>query len=224
VAVARPASTASASELPAAASAPKAGASAPTWLRAERDAWRELAQAWNVELGEGEPCATARTRQLHCYKTPSINLALIRELDRPGFLTVHDPQGRPAYALLTGLTPQEATLRSGGASHTVPLAALAESWRGDFFTFWRMPPGYSRQLAEGDSGAAVQWLSVQLAALRGEAASAAKATLDARLKARIHAFQLSKGLEADGTPGPMTFMQLNRAAGVDEPRLQQTEK
>ena len=37
---------------------------------------------------------------------------------------------------------------------------------------------------------------------------------------RVLAFQLAQGLPADGRPGPMTFMQLNRAAGVDEPRLQ----
>jgi general secretion pathway protein A len=34
------------------------------------------------------------------------------------------------------------------------------------------------------------------------------------------AFQLAQGLPADGRPGPLTFMQLNRVAEVDEPRLQ----
>jgi general secretion pathway protein A len=39
------------------------------------------------------------------------------------------------------------------------------------------------------------------------------------MKARLRAFQLAHGLPADGQPGPMTFMQLNRAGGADEPRL-----
>ena len=30
----------------------------------------------------------------------------------------------------------------------------------------------------------------------------------------------AKEYYADGRPGPMTFMQLNRAAGIEEPRLQ----
>jgi general secretion pathway protein A len=33
------------------------------------------------------------------------------------------------------------------------------------------------------------------------------------------AFQLTQGLAPDGLVGPQTLMQLNRAAGVDEPRL-----
>ena len=32
-------------------------------------------------------------------------------------------------------------------------------------------------------------------------------------------FQLAQGLIPDGRAGPMTFMQLNRAAGLAEPRL-----
>ena len=42
---------------------------------------------------------------------------------------------------------------------------------------------------------------------------------NAALKARVRAFQLAQGLPADGLLGPLTFMQLNRAGGVDEPVL-----
>ena len=71
---------------------------------------------------------------------------------------------------------------------------------------------HARRIADGDAGPAAQWLTGQLARVQPAAA-------DASLKARIHAFQLAQGLEADGVAGPMTFMQLNRASGVDEPRL-----
>ena len=43
---------------------------------------------------------------------------------------------------------------------------------------------------------------------------------DAMLRTWIHRFQLAQGLPSDGSAGPMTLMQLNRANGVDEPRLQ----
>jgi general secretion pathway protein A len=36
---------------------------------------------------------------------------------------------------------------------------------------------------------------------------------------QVSSFQLSQGLRPDGLAGPTTFMQLNRATGVDEPRL-----
>jgi general secretion pathway protein A len=39
------------------------------------------------------------------------------------------------------------------------------------------------------------------------------------LKAMIMAFQAAQGLKADGLAGPMTLMQVNRASGIDEPRL-----
>ncbi len=38
-------------------------------------------------------------------------------------------------------------------------------------------------------------------------------------RAQVSAFQLSQGLKPDGIAGPTTFMQLNRALGVDEPHL-----
>jgi general secretion pathway protein A len=36
---------------------------------------------------------------------------------------------------------------------------------------------------------------------------------------QVGAFQVLQGLPVDGQAGPLTLMQLNRAAGVDEPRL-----
>jgi general secretion pathway protein A len=41
------------------------------------------------------------------------------------------------------------------------------------------------------------------------------------VKARVLAFQLARGLRPDGLAGPTTLMQLNRAVGIDEPRLNQ---
>jgi general secretion pathway protein A len=37
--------------------------------------------------------------------------------------------------------------------------------------------------------------------------------------ARVLAFQLTQGLAPDGLAGPLTLKQLNRASGIDEPRL-----
>mgnify|MGYP002131569542 CR=1 FL=1 len=39
------------------------------------------------------------------------------------------------------------------------------------------------------------------------------------LGSRVAAFQRDHGLKPDGQVGPATFMQLNRASGIDEPRL-----
>jgi general secretion pathway protein A len=199
---------------PAAASA---ASGAPTLLRDQDEAWRELARAWKAEAGEGEPCRALLKEQLHCFSR-NLNLAVIRELGRPGILTLDADGGSPSYAVLTGLTRQTATLRAAGTEQTVTLAALAARWRGDFATLWRAPPGYPRRLAEG-KGETVDWIAMHLAAVNGYAPPDGPQLLDTRLKSQLKAFQLAQGLAGDGQPGPMTLMQLNRVAGIDEPRL-----
>lgn len=197
------------------AAPPLAQATAPILLHDEGEAWRELAQAWKLAPGEGEACNALQREQVQCFQR-RLNLALIRQLDRPGIVTLDAGTSRPSYAVLTALTDTSATLRAGGTEQTVTLAALAERWQGDFGTLWRSPEGYDPRLA---SGAALQWLAAQLAAAKGASVPGGKISLNAALKGELRTFQLAQGLPADGQPGPMTFMQLNRASGVDEPRL-----
>ena len=76
------------------------------------------------------------------------------------------------------------------------------------FSAWKRapPPGYS---SRGDPGSqTTEWMRRLLSAAPG-----------APLKAQLRSFQLAHGLPADGQAGPMTYMQLNRAGGADEPRL-----
>jgi general secretion pathway protein A len=196
--------------------APSASAPPPALLRDSNAAWRELAQAWKVTPPEGDPCRALQKEQLQCFSR-NLSLAVIRELGRPGILTLDAATGAPSYALLTGLGRDSATLRAAGTEQTVTLAALAARWQGDFSTLWRTPPGYTGQ-ASNPSGETLEWISTKLGG-DGAAPSQPRREFDAQLKTRLRAFQLAHGLAADGQPGPMTFMQLNRAAGVEEPRL-----
>ena len=184
--------------------------------RDERVAWREFAQAaWGVTLPAGDPCAQAAKQQLQCFRTGGFTLAVLRQLGRPGILTLYDDTGRPVHALLTALSAQAATLRIGGVAQVVSTASLEKLWRGDYATFWRVPPGYGSDNGEGANLS--PWIAEQLGKLRG--ASAVDPADANALKTRIQAFQTAQGLKADGLAGPLTLMQLNRAGGVDEPRL-----
>ena len=215
IAVDRPQTSASAAALPAPA---QTVATQPALLRDPEQAWRELAKSWKAEPGEAEAaCKALQKQQLHCF-SKNLSLALIRELGRPGIVTLDADSGSPGYALLTGLTRDSATLRAAGTEQTVTLAALAARWQGDFATLWRAPPGYTGRLSDGRSET-VGWIATRLAKANGSPAPEGPKPLDAPLRSQLRAFQLSQGLPADGTPGPLTFMQLNRAAGVDEPRL-----
>ncbi len=186
--------------------------------RRDNEVWAALAQRWKVELGGADPCVTAPVQQLACART-TMTLALIRQLDRPGIVTLRDASGKPAYALLTALGADSATLQVGEQAMGASLGALAAVWDGEFSTLWRAPAAYRNPLAEGSSGPAVDALATQLAAWFGEPAPAAGRAFDAALRARVSAFQRAQGLKPDGIAGPTTFMQLNRVAGIDEPRL-----
>jgi general secretion pathway protein A len=107
-------------------------------------------------------------------------------------------------------------LRAAGTEQTVTLDALAARWQGEFATIWKAPPGYTPRELRGET---LTWLAERLAAAANQPAPQGKVAFDAQLQARLRAFQLAHGLPADGQPGPMTFMQLNRAGGADEPRL-----
>ena len=202
-------------------------------FRDEASAWRELGLGWQrapdpadtgdtTDAASAAPCSGAQHPPLACFRVPASTLALIRQLDRPGLVTLRGAPGRGSaavYALLTGLTGQSVTLRLNGVSMTLPLAQFAALWQGDFATLWRAPPDYVAPLGPGARGALVDQLGVQLAAFDAQPAPPPGQVFDAALKARVHAFQLAQGLRPDGWAGPTTFMQLNRASGVAEPRL-----
>ena len=204
---------------PVAAAPALPGSAAPSLLADKSQAWRELAKVWRLAPGEGDPCRALQQEQVRCFSS-DMSLGLLRQLARPGIVTLDARSGKPSYALLTALTADSATLRAGASEQTVTLAALAARWRGDFGTLWRVPPGYTGWINDLEGGASVAWLATQLAVLDGAPPPSESVTYDAAMKSRVLAFQLAQGLRADGRPGPLTFMQLNRAAGVDEPRLQ----
>ncbi|MDC6171132.1 peptidoglycan-binding domain-containing protein, partial [Paucibacter sp. XJ19-41] len=234
----------------AAASAASAAASAPVprpdpaatitlALRSEADAWRELAALWALPPPRAEAdfaalCAGLRkTAQTSADPAPQCftqsgaadgGLALLRLLDRPAILTLHDASGEPAYVLLQSLGGQHATVSAGGHTQTVSLLALDRQWRGEFRTLWRAPPAYQGRITSGPLPA---WLDARLdqAFSGAPAADGAPAPLglkyDQALRAKVAAFQRAQGLRSDGLAGPVTLMLLNRASGIDEPRLQQ---
>jgi general secretion pathway protein A len=218
-ALAASASASPASALPAAIlGAAELKAQWKTLGRDEKTAWRELAPRWNVSPGEGDACAAAARQQVRCFKFAS-TLAMVRSLDRPGFMSLRDDAGRTTTVVLVGVGSDSATLLVDGHAQAVSLAALGKLWRGEFGTLWRMPVGYTTALVEGASGPLVDRLATQIAALAGEAPPAPNQTMDETLRSKVARFQTSHGINADGKAGPTTFMQLNRATGVDEPKL-----
>jgi general secretion pathway protein A len=190
---------------------------AAAW-RHERDAWRALAPLWQITLGDSEPCGLAMKQALACFRN-SGGLALIRQLERPVILMLRDDKGAAAYALLTGLQGSQAILQVQGHHYALPLGELSAMWRGDFATLWHTPPAFRSKILPGDKGPVVDWLATQIAHIDQSAPPQGKQVFDAAMQSRVYAFQMAQGLKPDGVVGATTFMQINRAIGLPEPRL-----
>jgi general secretion pathway protein A len=191
----------------------------PLLTRDESSAWRLLATSWQLQLDGGDPCISAQASSVHCFRTNSASLDLIRHLDRPGIVTLRDSTDKPVYALLTGLGRQTATLQIGQVSQTVSLVSLATLWRGDFATYWRVPQGYDGKPADGTTVELSKWVSSELGTATGAASRPGPLPGESGWKSQVASFQRAQGLKPDGVAGPTTLMLLNRAAGVNEPRL-----
>ena len=188
----------------------------------EARAWRDLAPLWGWQVPAamlGDPCGGARAQQLRCYRTAAGTLVQLRQLDRPVLLVLREGDGPPRFARLLSLGAQRAVLAAGEQRYALTIDDLARLWRGEFSTFWRVPDGYQRPLEAGAVGPAVDTLARSLALLRGDPPSLPGQVLAGDLASRLAAFQLAQGLQPDGLAGPTTFMQLNRALAVAEPRL-----
>lgn len=181
-------------------------------------AWRELATWW-ATLGspaaspEAGVCDRLAEAGVACYEG-SGTLALLRQLDRPLWLALQLSGEAPTPVPLLDLGERDAGLLLPSGPVRVSLATLAARWTGDFGTLWRLPPGAEAGQRLAPGSAAADWVQSRL---RAEQTGALPD--DAAALMRVQAFQRSQGLTVDGLAGPLTLMQLNRAAGVEEPRL-----
>ena len=230
-----PASAAAASAPVAAAPAVPASSAAPSsaldqFMQAQpatdAAAWQALASAWGAALPAGaDACTTLPREGLRCYRNRRAGLNLVRQIDRPVLLALYPSEeaDAPVSVLLRGLDGDNATLEGGGRSLRVPVAELAQVWRGEIATLWRAPVGMPDRGEITDSPAGAAWLDQRLASkAAGGSGPGSKPVTPAQRQSRIHRFQLAQGVTPDGRAGPLTLMLLNRATGVNEPRLRNT--
>ncbi|RYF25660.1 MAG: AAA family ATPase, partial [Comamonadaceae bacterium] len=197
-------------------------------------AWRALAQAWGSDVPPGaQPCAALASASLRCYRTRRASLDLLQQLDRPVLLTLRptpageqndasagDEAADGVTAVLLHLDSGFATLSGAGQTLRVPQSELTQVWHGHMATLWRTPPGLPDGGVVTDAPGALSWLDRQLVSKAAGGTGAPRERMTPELRRdSIQRFQRAQGLEPDGRAGPLTLMQLNRAVGVNEPRL-----
>lgn len=186
----------------------------------------QLLRLWGVFGSAVETgCAQLAVGDLRCFAGRG-GFAELARFDRPALLTLQTDEGR-RRVLLSRLTPATATLVFPGGTRDVTHARLAELWTGEYELVWRKAaaPGYARV---GTVGESVVWLRRRLMLSRGDNPAARTArpspTFDRALEAALRRFQLTHGLEPDGTLGPRTMLVLeNLTPAPGTPRLRDTE-
>lgn len=184
-------------------------------LPSENAGLQAIGPLWQLTARGQDPCAAALTQQLQCYRTSRMTLNGLRQMDRPAVLRLRLPDG-VGHAVLEALDDRQVTLRAGDHRWTLPTDQLSRIWQGDYVSLWRTPPGQSGRLVDGYQGTAAAWMEQQLTALQRQGQLPASART---LREKVEAFERDKGIEVTGRATTTTLMLLNRASGVDEPRL-----
>lgn len=184
-------------------------------LPSENAGLQAIGPRWQLAATGQAPCAAALTQQLQCYRTSRMTLNGLRQMDRPAVLRLRLPDG-DGHAVLEALDTRQVALRAGEHRWTLSTDQLSRIWQGDYVSLWRTPPGQSGRLVNGYQGTAAAWMEQQLTALQHQGQLPASART---LSEKVEAFERAKGIEITGRATTTTLMLLNRASGVDEPRL-----
>ncbi len=193
---------------------------APDWSAlhtSETSALAELARVWALPSLTDEPCASAQLQQHQCYRMPRMTLDGVQAFDRPAVLRLHPPGAPAGYAVLTQWAGDRVTFLAQGRPWSLPVEALGSLWRGEYAAYWRTPVRVNKHIASGFDPLVMPWLEASLLRLQQQGALPSEAD---DLSDRIRAFQRANGLGVTGQAGPTTLILINRAIGVQEPRLQ----
>jgi general secretion pathway protein A len=210
---------------PAKVNAPQLPAGLPV-ENSEGVAYTALFRKWGITKQYQEdipPCQQAASFGLECLQGID-NLNNLIKMNRPAVLKLFDDQGREFYVALTELQQEKAIVESGHETRTVDVKEIEKRWRGYYSLLWEVPPGYQGDIYPGSKGIDIAWLDMQLAAIQGRKAHKKKVPVyDGDLVGQVRNFQLSEGLDQDGTVGPRTIIHLNNAAGSRAPKLLQKQ-
>jgi len=189
-------------------------------------AFQTLAGIWHSKISstEGEPCSQLSDNRLSCLNQHA-NIWLIRAMNRPAIFHIKGKDGAHHYSIIRFISHGYAFIQLGSQQWRIPLSELKKHMQDQISLIWFKPPGYQKDIQQGDSGQTVEWLSRQLDHIQGTMIPSRQFhSMDDILTERLKAFQQSERMTPDGIAGILTLMRINERIGLDIPRLQQETK
>lgn len=179
-------------------------------------AYHDLFALWGTSFEDkaSKPCALAPAIGLSCLESAS-TLSGLRKLNRPVIVKLNTE-----YFTLTQILDDTLTVIAGSSQFELTQAEFESNYNGIAQMLWRMPPAYNAPLKKNDSGAAVDWLVVQLTITEGHSPPLQTGFIfNDSLEQRVRDFQTRAGLPPNGIVGPVTWIHLNDAEALSIPTL-----
>lgn len=177
----------------------------------------ELLAIWGtpVELiAQTEPCRSAKEVGLGCL-ADSGTFQDILDLDRPVTVQINHQ-----FFTITHAEDSWLELIGPHARYSISASELEKVWNRKFILLWRLPPGYINPVTPGDKGAAVDWLTAQMAVINNkEIEKETGNTYSDSLRRQVEEFQEFNGLAPDGKVDAYTWIHINSVQGLGIPFL-----
>jgi general secretion pathway protein A len=162
------------------------------------------------------PCGVQIGQNYRCQREQLSTWNQLKELNRPGLLTLVDENKKAFYLLVIGLNPDQLLVRNQQQEKIIEWNDIVNSWNGEFTFVWSSPVGFETDLQVGDHSSVVSWVAEQFAAIDKQNEPLTRLTFTDNLKRRIALFQASRGLEANGIINRNTIQHLNLLQGIDK--------
>ncbi|PKF49385.1 AAA family ATPase [Enterovibrio nigricans] len=181
-------------------------------------AMQSLYKLWGFDADVlAASCSTEVRGDLACYKSKLPYDQLVT-INRPAVLAMNGPEGKNWFTLMTGKGNGQVELLSGDQRVLVSDAFLKQHWSGEALILWRPPLGNSGAIKSGQRGERVRWLDQRLNLVLGSTDPVSN-RFGSSQRSKVREFQRANGLDADGIPGPLTFMVLDTVLEMPGPSL-----
>ncbi|HSC69392.1 MAG TPA: AAA family ATPase [Cellvibrio sp.] len=187
----------------------------------------QLALFSYLEIAVGDkknPCQVVKDAEYVCEKTQINSWDELKDINRPGLITLATPDKKWVYALIIGLSENHALLLENGTKKIVPWNEVANVWNGDLLYVWSRPKSFEGNLQMGDKSDLITWIAEQFALIDQQPAPLTRQFFTERLKTRVELFQSTQNILPDGVINAQTLRRLNEVLGVDKSLVELDEQ